>query len=249
MRKREELSELSTVEEPSEAFPYTPPSAHIRQKYAHVFQLTEPLPARFWKTLFDKLVASVLLILSAPVLLLLKLAFLIEGWLIPENNGPMLFYYNGVSAGKIIKKYKIRLIKMKYIDPEGAARHDWIAYSAEWTADSRTHVGAFVKKWYLDELPQFWSVLKGDMSIVGPRPLSVLHYERDREQGNVTRFLLRGGLLGLGHINKGTVEMGNPVYEYEYVDEYIKRSSIGLLKLDLWIIWRGIFVIARGGGH
>ena len=79
--------------------------------------------------------------------------------------------------------------------------------------------------------------------------MSVLHYERDREQGNVTRFLLRGGLLGLGHINKGTAEMGNPVYEYEYVDEYIKRSSLGLLKLDLWIIWRGIVVIARGGGY
>ena len=42
------------------------------------------------------------------------------------------------------------------------------------------------------------------MSIVGPRPLSVLHYERDKAQGNVTRSLLKGGLLGLGHINKGT---------------------------------------------
>ncbi len=40
-------------------------------------------------------------------------------WPIPENAGPMFFYYNGVSAGKIIPKYKIRLIKMKYIDPEG----------------------------------------------------------------------------------------------------------------------------------
>ena len=123
LHENRELSDLNTIEEPSEAFPYKPPSAHVREKYAHVFQLAEPLPARFWKTLFDKLVASVLLILSTPVLVLLKLAFLIEGWLIPENNGPMLFYYNGVSAGKIIKKHKIRLIKTKYIDPEGAACH------------------------------------------------------------------------------------------------------------------------------
>ena len=86
------------------------------------------------------------------------------------------------------------------------------------------------------------------MSIVGPRPLSVLHYNRDREQGNVTRFLLRGGLLGLGHVMKGTPEMGNPIYEYEYVDQYQKRTSIGLLWLDLIIIWRGIKVIIKGKG-
>jgi lipopolysaccharide/colanic/teichoic acid biosynthesis glycosyltransferase len=235
--------------EPKEAFPYTPPTSEILEKYPHIFELKQTLPPRFYKFLFDKLVAIFLLLMSAPILLLLKLAFLVEGWLIPENKGPMFFYYNGVSAGKVIPKYKIRLIKEKYIEPEGAKRHDWIAYSAEWTPDSRTYVGQFVKKFYLDELPQFWSVLKGDMSIVGPRPLSVLHYERDRAQGNVTRFLLRGGLLGLGHINKGTSEMGNPVYEYEYVDQYLKRSSFGLLCLDLWIIWKGILVIVKGGGH
>lgn len=235
--------------EPLEAFPYKPPTQDILQKYPHIFELNETLPPRFFKVLFDKIVALIFLLISAPILLFLKLAFLIEGWLIPENSGPMFFYYNGVSAGKIIPKYKIRLIKTKYIEPEGAKRHDWIAFSAEWTPDSRTHVGQFVKKFYLDELPQFWSVLKGDMSIVGPRPLSVLHYERDRAQGNVTRFLLRGGLLGLGHINKGTSEMGNPVYEYEYVDQYLKRSSFGLLCLDLWIIWKGAVVIAKGGGY
>lgn len=235
--------------EPGEAFPYKPPTSDILKKYPHVFELKEPLPPRFFKVLFDKLVAILLLLISAPILLLLKFAFLIEGLLIPENRGPMFFYYNGISAGKLIPKYKIRLIKTKYIEPEGAKRHDWIAYSAEWTPDSRTYVGQFVKKFYLDELPQFWSVLVGDMSIVGPRPLSVMHYERDRAQGNVTRLLLRGGLLGLGHINKGTLEMGNPFYEYEYVDQYLKRSSFRLLCLDLWIIWRGILVIIKGGGY
>ena len=190
----------TNLPEPQEAFPYAPPTTEILQKYSHIFEIKETLPPRFFKVLFDKVIAIIFLVISAPILLLLKLAFAIEGWLIPENKGPMFFYYNAVSAGKIIPKYKIRLIKEKYIEPEGAKRHDWIAYSAEWTPDSRTYVGQFVKKFYLDELPQFWSVLKGDMSIVGPRPLSVLHYERDRAQGNVTRFFFFFCLLGLGHI-------------------------------------------------
>lgn len=240
---------MKTILEPKEAFPYKPPTEDILVRYKHVFELKEPLKPRFFKTAFDKIVALVFLSISVPILLLVKIAYFIEGLLIPENAGPIFFYYWGVSAGKQIPKYKIRLIKQKYIEPEGAKRHDWIAFSAEWTPDSRTYVGEFVKKFYLDELPQFWSVLKGDMSIVGPRPISVLHYERDKAQGNVTRSLLRGGLLGLGHINKGTSEMGNPVYEYEYIDEYMKRSSISLLMLDLWIIWKGIRVILKGGGH
>jgi len=235
--------------EPTEAFPYSAPTEDIRSTYSHIFELDGALPRRSFKTLFDKFVSFILLAVSLPILLLLKIAYVIEGILIPENKGPMLFYYWGMSGGKKMKKWKVRLIKTKYIEPEGAKRHDWIAFSAEWTPDSRTHVGEFAKKWYLDELPQFWSVLIGDMSIVGPRPLSVLHYERDKAQGNVTRSLLKGGLLGLGHINKGTSEMGNSVYEYEYVDEYLKRSSFGLLKLDVWIIWKGIIVIAKGGGY
>lgn len=237
------------MKEPKEAFPYKPPSKKILQNYHHIFELKKELSPRFFKSTFDKLIALILLTIAAPILLLLKVAYLIEGWLLSENKGPMFFYYNAVSAGKIVRKYKIRLIKTKYIDPIGAKRGDWIAYSAEWTPDSRTYVGQFVKKFYLDELPQFWSVLKGDMSLVGPRSISILHYERDLAQGNVTRKLIKGGLLGLGHINKGTAEMGNPIYEYEYLDQYLKRSSFGLLCLDLWIIWKGIIVIFKGGGH
>jgi len=243
------INRNSTSEEPNEAFPYTPPTDEIKSKYAHILEIKEPLSPRFFKLVFDKLTALVLLTFSMPILFALKIAYIIEGIIMPENKGPMLFYYWGVSGGKKMKKWKIRLIKKRFIEPEGAARHDWIAFSAEWTPESRTVVGTFVKKWYLDEIPQFWSVLKGEMSIVGPRPLSVLHYERDKEQGNVTRSILKGGLLGLGHINKGTSEMGNSIYEYEYVEQYQKRSSFGLLCLDLWIIWKGIIVIIKGGGH
>ncbi|MCD6184215.1 MAG: sugar transferase [Deltaproteobacteria bacterium] len=234
--------------EPQGAFPYKAPDDFIKTKYHHIFQLKEPLDDRLPKVLFDKVMAIIFLIFAAPILLIVKIVYVIEGWIIPENKGPMFFSYNAISKGKIIPKYKIRLIKTKFIDPVGAKKGDWHAFSAEWTPDSRTHVGQFVKKFYLDELPQFYSILKGDMSFVGPRPLAVHHYQRDLKQGNVTRYLLKGGLLGLGHVLKGTPEFGNPVYEYEYADKYLKLSSFGLLWLDLKIIGRGIKVILKGKG-
>ena len=231
------------------SFPYKPPTLKIKQIYSYIFSTYFSLPNRYLKLVFDKLTALFFLIATSPIIIFLKLAFIIEGFVIPENKGPMFFSYNAVSQGKVFPKYKIRLIKTKYIEPEGAKRGDWIAYSAEWSEESRTYIGAFVKKFYLDEIPQFWNVLRGDMSIVGPRPLAVIHYERDLVQGNVTRKLLKGGLLGLGHIMKGKPEFGNPIYEYKYIDQYIKQSELGLLWLDLTIIWRGILLILKGGGH
>lgn len=237
------------MKEPLEAFPYRAPTKEIYTKYSSIFNIKEPLPNRLFKTIFDKIVAASLLLFALPIFFILKIAYVIEGLLIPENSGPLFFYYFAVSQGQIFKKYKIRLIKCKCIDFEAAKKNEWIAYSSEWNPKCRTYVGEFVKKYYLDELPQFYSILKGEMSIVGPRPISVLHYDRDCSQGNVTRKILKGGLLGLGHINKGTSEMGNPVYEYEYISEYLKRSSFRLLLLDLWIIYKGVKLIFKGGGH
>jgi lipopolysaccharide/colanic/teichoic acid biosynthesis glycosyltransferase len=239
---------MTTTAEPEEAFPYKPPTEEIRIKYKEIFEIKKPLRTPFFKLVFDKIVSFTILLCCSPILFMLFLANLIEGFLIPENRGPLVFYYNAVSAGKIFKKYKIRLIKEKYIDKELQAKGDWHAFKNEWMPESRTHLGNFVKKYYLDEIPQFFCVLKGDMSIVGPRPIAVHHYERDCAQGNVTRSLIKGGLLGLGHIHKGTPEMGNPIYEYEYINRYIHSSSFSLLILDLKIIWKGILVIFKGKG-
>ena len=52
----------------------------------------------------------------------------------------------------------------------------------------------------------------------------------------------------MGHIRKGTSEMGDPSFEYEYIDHYIHYPWWRLLALDLWIIWRGIRVVLQGKG-
>jgi lipopolysaccharide/colanic/teichoic acid biosynthesis glycosyltransferase len=237
------------IREPRGAFPYKPPSKEVLLKYGYIFKIKNPIRPHRSKILFDKLVAFIFLMFSLPIFLILKLAYLIEGFLIPENSGPLFFYYEAVSQGKKFHKYKLRLIKIRHIDAQAARRHEWIAYAAEWDPSRRTYVGRFIKQFYLDELPQFFNVLRGDMSLVGPRPLSTLHYHRDLNQGNVARLLLLGGLLGLGHIHKGTSKMGESRYEYEYIHETLNRSSWGSLKLDMWIIWRGILLTAKGGGH
>jgi len=235
--------------EPKKAFPYKPPSKFTKRKYSYIFKIEKSIEQKILKIFFDKFISFIILIILLPLLILIKLVYVIEGIIFPENKGPMFFSYNAISQGKVFSKYKIRLIKTKYIDSHGAKRGEWIAFSAEWNNDSRTYVGSFVKKFYLDEIPQFWNVFKGDMSIIGPRPLAVIHYNRDLAQGNVSRKILKGGLLGLGHIMKGMTEFGNSIYEYQYIDEYLKRSELSLLWFDLTIIWRGILLIIKGGGH
>lgn len=235
--------------EPTEAFPYKPPSSYVKKRYAYLFDQEASVPLSWLKILFDKLLAALLLLISIPILIVLKFAYVIEGVLIPENRGPMLFYYWAISEGRRIRKWKIRLIKSKFIDAAGAKEHQWIAYSAEWNESSRTYVGAFVKKYYLDEIPQFFSILIGDMTFVGPRPLSELHYYRDLAQRNVTRKIFRGGLLGYGHVRKGTPEMGKADFEYEYIDKQIKLSNVRAFLIDLSILYQGLKLVIKGGGY
>jgi len=239
---------ITNTEEPKEAFPYKPPTPEIKEQYAEIFQTEKPIKVPLPKLVFDKLVALFCLILTSPVLLFLLIANWIEGVFIPENKGPLFFYYYAMSHGRKFKKWKIRMIKESYIDKELQAIGDWHAYKNEWMPEARTHMGRIVKKFYLDEIPQFYLILKGDMSIVGPRPLAIHHYERDLEQGNVTRRLIRGGLLGYGHVRKGTPEFGLPVFEYEYVYRCLHYSPFKLLMTDLYVIWRGIVVVLKGRG-
>ena len=110
-----------------------------------------------------------------------------------------------------------------------------------------TRLGAFLRKTSLDELPQFFNVLKGTMSIVGPRPHAVAHNEQYRRMidGYMIRHKVRPGITGWAQVNgcRGETETVQKMEKrIEYDLEYLKHWS---LSLDLWIILKTVFVVFK----
>ena len=113
---------------------------------------------RFQKRAIDLVLASVGIILSAPLTLLTALAVYLD------SDGPILYCQERVGEnGKIFTVYKFRSMR---VDAEKGGTPIW----ATDQDDRVTRVGRIIRKTRLDELPQFWNVLRGDMSFVGPRP-------------------------------------------------------------------------------
>lgn len=125
------------------------------------------------KILFDKAFAAAALITVAPLLVAIAVALRLG------DSGPVIYKHKRIGHnGRPFYCYKFRsmrvdgdkrLARVFEIDP--IARADWAA-DQKLENDPRIHrIGSFLRKTSLDELPQFWNVLKGDMSIVGPRPI------------------------------------------------------------------------------
>ena len=179
----------------------------------------------------DVLFALLALICLSPVYLALALAVKIS------SPGPVLFRQKRVGrGGRLFTIYKFRT--MRTDTPRDTATHllqDPSRYI--------TRVGVFLRRSSLDELPQFFNVLKGDMSIVGPRPALYNQYDliAAREKAGVNA--VRPGITGLAQIS-GRDELPIPV-KVRYDREYVENLS---LKMDARCFFGTIVSVLRAEG-
>ena len=180
------------------------------------------------KRLFDLILATVVgLTLLVPVLLVALAVRL-------TSRGPALYWSDRVGQNNTI--FKMPKFRSMRLDTPAMATH--LLPNPD---DYLTPIGSFLRKSSLDELPQLWSILKGDMSFVGPRPALFNQYDLIdlRSQAKVSELL--PGLTGWAQIN-GRDEL--PIPQKVRLDiEYLQKKSFWL---DLKIIWlTGIKVLKR----
>lgn len=198
------------------------------------------------KRTIDILGASAGLILTLPVFVLISILYLFG-----ENKGPVFFGQNRIGKnGKIFKMYKFRsmIVNAEQVlknDKKLYVKYLENSYKLEPEEDPRiTKIGRFLRKTSLDELPQLINVLKGDMSLVGPRP--VIEEELKEYNERLSEFLtVKPGVTGYWQIC-GRSDVGYPEradLEFYYIDHQG-------VKLDTKIIVNTVLlVITRKGAY
>lgn len=187
------------------------------------------LRARAIKRIFDIVFATTAIVVLSPLLAVVALAIKLE------DGGPVLFAQKRVGrANRFFKMYKFRSMSESQADKDGLI-------SASKDDQRVTRVGAFIRRTSIDELPQLFNVLKGDMSIVGPRPHALgshagdkLFWQVDRRYWH--RHSLRPGLSGLAQIRglRGATDS-----ERDLLD----RLRADLEYLEGWTIMRDITIV------
>ncbi len=174
------------------------------------------------KRLLDAVLAALLLALGLPLLALLALAVAVEG------GGPVLFRQTRAGrGGQPFEILKFRTLRPGGHDPDDPAAHV-------------TRVGRFLRRWGLDELPQLWNVLRGQMSLVGPRPTlpeqAAAYDARERR-----RLTVRPGLTGWAQIH-GRNALSWPErirLDLWYVDHLSFRLDVQILLRTPRLLWSG----------
>jgi putative colanic acid biosynthesis UDP-glucose lipid carrier transferase len=186
------------------------------------------------KRVSDLVLATLILALISPLLLAVALGVKLS------SPGPVLFRQRRYGLdGEEILVYKFRSMT---VTEDGAVIRQATRNDAR-----VTRFGAFIRRTSLDELPQFFNVLQGRMSIVGPRPHAIAHNETYRKliRSYMVRHKVKPGITGWAQVNglrgeTDTVEKMKARVEYDL--DYLRNWSLGL---DLAIIWKTIFVVFK----
>lgn len=172
----------------------------------------------FFKRILDIFISLVLIIFLLPVLVLVSLL------IIYEMGYPSLFTH--LRSGKGKKPFKIfKFRTMRHPSP-GASDENRI-----------TPLGIFLRKWSLDELPQFYNVVKGDMSLIGPRPL-LLEYDKHYSDEQNKRFLVKPGVTGLAQITGRNELTWDEKFslDVKYVDTLCFSNDLKILFETIYVV-------------
>ena len=200
-------------------------------------------PARLLKRVFDLAAALVLLVLGA-------LPFLYIALRIKRDGGPAIFAHKRVGqSGKIFPCFKFRTMQVdaeerlrELLANDPAARSEWEREFKLRNDPRITPIGQFLRRTSLDELPQLFNVIRGEMSLVGPRP--VIRAELSKYGDDVDYFLMvRPGMTGLWQVSgRNDVDYDTRVYLDTW---YVKNWS---LWYDIAILFKTIKVVLRRDG-
>ena len=182
---------------------------------------------KFFKPLFDFVVSFVLLFVLSPVILVITIALFIA------NNGNPFFLQ--ARPGKHEKK--ITIIKFKSMNDKTDAEGNLLP-----DVDRLTRVGGFVRKYSLDELPQLFNVIKGDMSLMGPRPLLFKYLPLYNDEQR-RRHHVKPGITGWAQVN-GRNSLSWPK-KFKYDVYYVDNMTF---KFDLKILWRTFYKVIKTEG-
>lgn len=196
---------------------------------------------RLVKRSLDVIMSAVALIVFAPVIGLVALAIKLD------SKGDMLFKQERIGeGGRLFKIYKFRsmVINAPKVQPSVNAYDEDGNLVHKQKSDPRvTRVGRIIRKTSLDELPQLFNILKGEMSLVGPRPEMPWIVEEHYQEWQHARFAVPQGLTGWWQINGRS---DKPMHLYTHEDlEYIRNYSIWL---DIYILMKTPWVVIRGKG-
>jgi lipopolysaccharide/colanic/teichoic acid biosynthesis glycosyltransferase len=202
------------------------------------------------KRALDLTLSLALLVLFSPVFLAIFAAMALEGLLAPGSRGPFFLTEPRGSEGRVFLLPKFRIIRMDAFEEIRKGQTHQHIKPMEEDAGNLTRVGSVLKKFYLDELPQLFSILKGEMSFVGPRPWPLEPYYAELEEGIYRKRLIRPGLTGLVQANKGV--QGGPdewTLDFAYIG-YMHAEPSGWKKLlfDLRVLTRSTKTVSEGMG-